>query len=87
MTYIEPPDWHYPIAHSLGAVLLAQGNAVEAERLYRDDLKLYAENVWSLKGLALALHAQEKHGEAAEIEARLATALGKADVQLTGSRY
>jgi tetratricopeptide (TPR) repeat protein len=87
MTYIEPPDWYYPIAHSLGAVLLAQGKAAEAETMYRGDLKLYAENVWSLKGLALALHAQEKHAEAAEVDARLGRALEKADVTLTGSRY
>lgn len=87
MIYIEPPDWYYPIAHSLGAVLLEQGKAAEAETLYRADLKLYAENVWSLKGLALALHAQARHDEAAAVEARLARAMAEADVALAGSRF
>lgn len=87
MLYNEPPDWYYPMQHSLGVVLIEQGKAADAEQLYLDDLKKYAENVWSLKGLALALHAQDKHADAAAVEARLATAAAAADIELKHSRH
>jgi hypothetical protein len=31
LSYMEPPYWHYPICHSLGAALLAAGRATDAE--------------------------------------------------------
>jgi len=85
--YTEPPDWYYSIRHSLGAVLLQAGRAVEAERLYREDLKRFPENGWSLFGLAQALRAQGKSAEAAEVDARFARAWAGADVTLPASRF
>ncbi len=85
--YTEPPDWYYPIRHSLGAVLLRGGRAVEAERLYREDLKRFPENGWSLFGLTQALRAQGKSAEAADVDARFARAWAGADVTLTASRF
>ncbi len=85
--YTEPPDWYYPIRHSLGAVLLRAGGAVEAERLYREDLKRFPENGWSLFGLAQALRAQGKRAETADVDARFARAWAGADVTLTASRF
>ena len=85
--YTEPPDWYYPIRHSLAAVLLRGGRAVEAERLYREDLKRFPENGWSLFGLAQALRAQGKSAEAADVDARFARAWAGADVTLTASRF
>jgi len=85
--YTEPPDWYYPIRHSLAAVLLREGRAVEAERLYREDLKRFPENGWSLFGLAQALRAQGKSAEAADVDARFARAWAGADVTLTASRF
>jgi len=85
--YTEPPDWYYPIRHSLAAVLLQAGGAVEAERLYREDLKRFPENGWSLFGLAQALRAQGKGAEAADVDARFARAWARADVTLTASRF
>jgi tetratricopeptide (TPR) repeat protein len=85
--YTEPPDWYYPIRHSLGAVLLQAGRAVEAERLYREDLKRFPENGWSLFGLAQALRAQGKSAEAADVDARFARAWAGADVTLPASRF
>jgi tetratricopeptide (TPR) repeat protein len=87
LNYIEPPDWYYPVQHSLGAVLLDQGKALEAEKLYREDLQRFPNNVWSLKGLALALHAQNRHEDAAKVEAWLETASSQADVKLVKSRF
>jgi tetratricopeptide (TPR) repeat protein len=85
--YTEPPDWYHPIRHSLGAVLLQAGRAVEAERLYREDLKRFPENGWSLFGLAQALRAQGKSAEAADVDARFARAWAGADVTLPASRF
>src|SRR6266568_4980058 len=85
--YTEPPDWYYPIRHSLAAVLLRADQPVEAERLYREDLKRFPESGWSLFGLAQALRAQGKSVEAADVDARFARAWAGADVTLTASRF
>ena len=39
LNYDEPADWYYPVRESLGAALLAAGNAPEAERVFRVDLQ------------------------------------------------
>ncbi|HEU5169259.1 MAG TPA: hypothetical protein VFU46_01905 [Gemmatimonadales bacterium] len=87
MIYQEPPLWHQPVRHHLGALLLKLGRAAEAEQVYREDLKRFPENGWSLQGLAASLHAQDKHAEAAEAEARLARAWEGADVKPASSRF
>lgn len=85
--YFEPPRWYYPVRHSLGAALLKAGRNAEAEAVYRDDLKRFPENGWSLFGLAGALRAQGKAPEAAAVEQRFAKAWAGADVKLTASRF
>ncbi len=87
LLYFEPPTWYYPVRHSLGALLLKAGRAAEAETLYRQDLKRFPENGWALYGLAQALHAQGKHAEAAQTDARFKQAWTGADVTLTASRF
>src|SRR5690606_41855342 len=39
LVYTEPDDWHYPVRHSLAAVLLEAGRAAEAETVYWQDLR------------------------------------------------
>jgi len=85
--YFEPPKWYYPIRQSLGAALLKAGRNAEAEQVYRDDLKRFPENGWSLYGLATALKAQGKAAEASAVEKRFASAWTDADVKLTSSRF
>ena len=85
--YFEPPKWYYPIRHSLGAALLTAGHHAEAEKVYREDLRRFPENGWSLFGLAQALRAQDKQNEAAAEEARFRRAWAGADVTLTASRF
>ncbi len=87
MNYNEPPDWYYPIRHSLGAVLLREKKAAAAEKVYREDLARFPENGWALFGLAESLRAQKKTADAAAVEARLKKAWANADVKLTASRY
>ncbi len=85
MMYIEPPLWHQPIRHSLGPLLLKAGRAAEAERLFREDLRRFPENGWSLSGLASALRARGATAEAEAVEARFRKAWDGADVKLTAS--
>jgi tetratricopeptide (TPR) repeat protein len=85
--YTEPPPWFMPTRQALGAVLLQAGRAAEAESVYREDLRHYPKNGWSLYGLAQALHAQGKSTEAAAVENGFAQAWKYADVKLTASRF
>jgi tetratricopeptide (TPR) repeat protein len=87
LVYDEPPDWHLPVRHLLGAVLLEAGRAAEAEAVYLEDLAKYPENGWSLYGLAASLRAQGREPEAAEAEERFRAAWATADVELTTSRF
>jgi tetratricopeptide (TPR) repeat protein len=85
--YFEPPKWYYPIRHSLGAALVKAGQHAEAEKVYREDLRRFPENGWSLFGLTQALQAQGKNNEAAAAEARFRRAWASTDVTLTASRF
>jgi len=85
LLYIEPPDWYYPVRHSLGAALLKAGRPAEAETVYREDLKRFPSNGWSLFGLAQSLEAQGKSADSARREFQ--RAWSDADIVLTGSRF
>lgn len=85
--YDEPPGWHAPVRHSLGALLLDAGRADEAESVYREELARNPANGWSLHGLAQSLKAQRRAEEAAQAERQLAEAWQHADVALVASRF
>jgi len=87
LIYTEPDDWHQPVRHNLGAVLLQAGRPVEAESVYWDDLRRHPKNGWALYGLAQALRAQGKTDQAKLIEADFKKAWADADVQLMASRF
>jgi tetratricopeptide (TPR) repeat protein len=87
LIYTEPDDWHQPVRHNLGAVLLQAGRAVEAESVYWDDLRMHPKNGWALYGLGQALRAQGKNDQAKLVEADFKTAWKDADIQLTASRF
>jgi tetratricopeptide (TPR) repeat protein len=84
LKYDEPPDWMIPARHTLGAVLLSAGRAKEAEEVYREDLKKWPENGWSLFGLAQALRKQGSP-EAPAVEARFKKAWEDADITIASS--
>jgi tetratricopeptide (TPR) repeat protein len=87
LTYDEPPPWHLPVRHVLGAVLLDAGRAAEAEAVYTASLDRFAENGYALRGLELSLDAQGNAAEAEAVRDRLAAAWRAADVELPGSRF
>lgn len=84
--YDEPPGWHSPTRHALGAVLLDAGKAAEAEAVYRAELARNPQNGWSLVGLAKSLRAQKRNAEAAETEQAFERSWQNADITLANSR-
>jgi tetratricopeptide (TPR) repeat protein len=86
LIYQEPSDWHSPVRHALGAVLLKAGRPDEAEAVYWQDLKINAENGWALHGLVLALEAQGKKDDAALARKRFEKVWKDADFSLSPAR-
>src|SRR5205814_5725803 len=74
LPYTEPPYWHQPVSHVLGAALLQAKRPAEAEAVYRDSLKTYRDDGWALFGLAQALQAQGKDADAAGVRDEFAKA-------------
>ena len=87
LRYDEPPAWFLPVRQQLGAALLSAGRIREAETAYREDLRRYPENGWSLYGLSKSLRARKAGAEAAQVEARFRKAWSRSDVTLTASRF
>lgn len=85
LNYNEPPDWFFSVRHHLGNVYLADGNYATAEKLYRDDLKLFPETGFALNGLYQSLLKQKKTAEAKEVQKRFEKAWQWADAELEGS--
>jgi predicted Zn-dependent protease len=71
----------------LGAALLAAGQAAQAEQVFRQDLRHYPGNGWSLNGLAQALSAQGKKPQAAQAAARARAAFGPGAQLPAASRF
>jgi tetratricopeptide (TPR) repeat protein len=87
LTYNEPPDWYYPVRHTLGAVLLEAGYPVEAEVVYWEDLRKYRDNGYSLYGLWQSFKAQGRSEEAERIKTKFQKVWENADIMLSSSRF
>jgi tetratricopeptide (TPR) repeat protein len=83
LAYDEPPDWFYPVRESLGGTLLRDGQFAAAEAVFREDLERNPANPRSLFGLARALEAEHRQGEAAWARAEFERGWRYADVRLT----
>lgn len=82
LKYGEPPDWFFPVRESLGAALLLSGNAVEAEKVFREDLDHNPRNPRSLFGLREALKAQNKAYDAQFVDKQFQAAWKSPSTQL-----
>ena len=73
LVYDEPPGWMIPARHALGALLMKNNQAEEAEKIYLQDLERNRNNGWGLIGLQQAYRAQGKTEQANELEIRIQT--------------
>jgi tetratricopeptide (TPR) repeat protein len=85
LMYMEPPEWVQPVRHTLGAFLLDDGRYAEAEKVYRQDLKEWPNNGWSLYGLSRALDGQNKTAEGKQAKSQFENAWKRADMQIASS--
>jgi tetratricopeptide (TPR) repeat protein len=83
MPYMEPAYWPIPVRPALGAALLESGDAAKAEEVFREDLKRWPRNGWSLLGLEQSLRRQGKTQSADLVQREFGTAWKRADVKLT----
>jgi len=87
LPYSEPPPFYFPVRQALGVALLEAGDPKRAEAVYREDLRRYPKNGWSLLGLSKSLAAQGKRSEAAYAAKGAENAFARADVEPTQSRF
>ena len=87
LVYDEPPGWMLPVRHALGALLMGDGRAADAEQVYREDLRANRGNAWALLGLDQSLRAQGRPEEADRLSAELKAAWARADVNPTSSCF
>lgn len=80
--YGEPPEWFYPVRESLGSALLLNGQADQAEAVFRADLERYPRNPRSLFGLLKSLDAEKKNSDADWVRREFETAWKDADTKL-----
>lgn len=83
LPYSEPPLSISPVRENLGGALLRDGQFIEAEKTFREDLRRNPGSGRSLFGLMKALEAQGKKDDAVTVEKRYREAWKYADITLT----
>ncbi|MEQ1752682.1 MAG: tetratricopeptide repeat protein [Micropepsaceae bacterium] len=86
LPYTEPPWWDFPTRQFLGDALMQAGRYKEAVETYRQDLKQWPKNGWSLYGLARALEHSGHAREAKTVWVQFKKSWTRADVTLSSSR-
>ena len=81
--YDEPPPWFYPVRQSLGAALLKNGQAKEAEVVFREAISKQPRDGRLLFGLWQSLVAQKREDEAAMVRRQFESAWKGATMKLT----
>lgn len=87
LPYAEPPPFYFPLRQAYGVVLLDAGRAADAEVVYREDLRRYPKNGWSLLGLSQSLAKQGQYGPAQYARKGFQNAWVRADVPIERSRF
>ncbi len=96
LPYDEPWGWMQPVRHALGALLLEQDRAAEAELVYREDLglggtlpraQIHPDNLWAMLGLLDCLERRGETVEAPLIRQRVELAAARADIPVSVSCF
>jgi tetratricopeptide (TPR) repeat protein len=82
LQYDEPPAWYFPVHQSLGAALLRNGQAAEAEKVFREALTRKMRDPRLLFGLWQSLLAQKRNDDAALVEKQFREAWKRATLPL-----
>lgn len=82
LQYDEPPPWFYPVRESLGAALLRDGQAEEAESVFRAAIGKHPRDGRLLFGLWKSLVAQKRDDEAMFVESQFQAAWKDATTKL-----
>ncbi|MEQ1762100.1 MAG: hypothetical protein ABL984_03035 [Pyrinomonadaceae bacterium] len=83
LDYSEPPLSISPVRENLGGALLRDGQNVEAEKVFREDLRRNPGSGRSLFGLMIAFQVQGKKEEASSVRSQFERAWKYADITLT----
>jgi tetratricopeptide (TPR) repeat protein len=86
LKYAEPPEWPFSVRQNLGAVLLEAQKYQEAVRIYEEDLNVYPENGWSLRGLMTAYQKLGQKNKYEKTKQRFENAWQHADLAISSSR-
>ena len=73
LPYTEPPFLVLPNPSVIGCSTVKSRKICEAEAVYRQDLRDYPRNGWSLSGLIASLKGQGKEAEAEQAQDKLST--------------
>jgi Flp pilus assembly protein TadD len=87
LRYDEPPEWINPVRHALGAALSESGRLVEAESVFREDLRRTPGNGWSLYGLSRVLELLKDETEAMRLHQQFQAVWKEADVQIKSACF
>jgi len=79
LNYSEPPPWYPPVRPMLGKLLLANNQAADAEKVFREDLDRNPRDGRALGGLRDALKAQNRNYEADQVDRQFRAAWKVAD--------
>jgi tetratricopeptide (TPR) repeat protein len=79
LRYTEPPSWYLPLREPLGGVLLAQGNWLGAELVFREELARNPRSGRALFGLWESLKGQDRQYEAQLVRREFEAAWRDAD--------
>lgn len=82
LNYDEPPPWYQPLREAWGGALLRNGQAAEAETVFREGLRRTPHNGRMLFGLWKSLEAQGKADAAAMVRREFERDWAKAEVKL-----
>ena len=86
LNYNEPPDWFFSVRHHLGAVLIDAGKYQDALKVYAQDLKIYPENGWALRGMMNVYEKMGGKGSYDKMKLRFEKAWKYADAEIGTSR-
>lgn len=86
LNYNEPPDWFFSVRHHLGAILIEAGKFQDAVQVYEEDLKIYRENGWALRGMMNAFEKLRDKKNYNKTKLRFEQAWKYADIKIGSSR-